>query len=93
MSPEDCRPGMRVWYEPSTVGGVRFLGTVDEAPRQLGSSWVVRVVMATAAYGEWRLRGGDGVPRSTVPAASLDSIYPDVPLPPAMSPGDANPAK
>lgn len=78
MSPHDYKPGLRVWYEPSPIGGVRFLGTLTEPPRKLGSSWVAHVEMKTDAYGQWRRFGGeDGSLRRSVAAASLDCLFVD----------------
>jgi hypothetical protein len=81
MTPEQYKPGLRVWYEPSV--GIRFLGeTVDESPRKLGDTWVTTVAMSSRAYGEWRRRGNPDNDRShvrmSVPAASLDCLYLDV---------------
>lgn len=78
MTPEQYKPGLRVWYQPSD--GVRFLGeTVDDAPRRCGDSWVTTVAMSSRAYGEWRRCGrADSAIRMSVPAASLDCLYLDV---------------
>ena len=74
MTPEQYRPGLRVWYEPSP--GVRFLGeTVDDAPRSLGGTWVTTLAMLGDAYGRWRLMGQDGTVRRSVPAAALFALH------------------
>lgn len=81
MTPEEYKPGLRVWYEPSF--GIRFLGeTVDEAPRKIGDTWVTTVTFRNAAYGTWRLFGRPGMLRMSVPAAALESLHVD-PLPAA----------
>ena len=68
---EQCKPGLRVWYEASP--GVRFLGTVEDPPRKLGQDHVTRVRMDGRAYGSWR-----GTPERThVPAAALFSLHED----------------
>ena len=78
MTVDEYKPGLRVWYEPSS--GVRFLGeTVDDAPRKLGDTWVTTVAMSSRAYGDWRSSGKvtAAVPRMSVPAAALDCLYVD----------------
>ncbi len=69
MTPEEYRPGLRVWYEPTA--GVRFLGeTVDDTPRKLGDTWVTAIAMVSRAYGDWRRAGkvSDADVRMSVPA-------------------------
>jgi hypothetical protein len=78
MTPDQYKPGLYVWYEPSY--GVRFLGkTVDDKPRKLGDTWVCSVAMVNGAYGTWRLVfGGPGsIVIMSVPAAALDALYLD----------------
>jgi hypothetical protein len=83
MTPEQYKPGIWVWYEPSP--GVRFLGeTVDDAPRKLGDVWVTTVAMNSDAYGVWRLGGRSGTVRRSVPAASLDCLSVHAAVPPNM---------
>jgi hypothetical protein len=75
VRPEDCKPGVRVWYEPSP--GIRFLGEVTRLPRLLGTEWVTDVAMPNAAYGIWRRGGQPGENRMSVPAAALTHLYLD----------------
>ena len=82
MTPEEYRPGLRVWYEPTA--GVRFLGeTVDDTPRKLGDTWVTAIAMVSRAYGDWRRAGkvSDADVRMSVPAAALDCLHPARDLP------------
>jgi hypothetical protein len=76
MTPEQYKPGLHVWYQPSY--GIRFLGElVDDAPRKLGDTWVCTVAMVSNAYGLWRLNGENGSVRMSCPAAALDALYLD----------------
>lgn len=70
MSPPDIKPGLRVWYRPTT-GGKRYAGVVDTEAWQLGhGTWVCHLSEMEPAYGIETGRPN----RTTVAAAALTHL-------------------
>lgn len=71
INPGEAKVGVRVWYYP--MPGVRFVGTVREAPWRLGDgTWVTHLHEMEPAYSVWRGTLG----RTWVPAAALHCLEP-----------------